>query len=227
MSVAIPITAPVAPAQPSAASGASSAPLPSLWELGTELQSETHWIARLAERLDTDDEAERSRAIADLEESLASEQDKREAFTRKADATCWVIGRLRAEAGYHQGQAKRYAALAKGEDSRADALESTLIQLLSRLDPTATTHRLIDHRLTSRSSDVVEIDDPDALPAELVALHTSRAPDKVLIKARIRAAIAAATRGLARADAAQLAHTVAATAVPGARLIKRRHWSIH
>jgi hypothetical protein len=220
MSVAIPISAPAATAQ-------VAAPLPSLWELGTELQSETHWIARLAERLDTDDEAERTRALADLEESLASEQDKRQAFTRKADATCWVIGRLRAEAGYHQGQAKRYAALAKGEDSRADALESTLIQLLSRLDPAATTHRLIDHRLTSRSSDVVEIDDPDALPAELVALHTSRTPDKVSIRARIRAAIAAATRGLAKADAAQMAHTVAATAVPGARLIKRRHWSIH
>ena len=217
MSVAIPVT--TAP---------TDAPrLPTLWELGTDLQAETHWIARLAERLDTDDEAERACAIADLEESLASEQDKRQAFTRKADATCWVIGRLRAEAGYHQGQAKRYAALAKGEDSRADALESTLIQLLSRLDPFATTHRLIDHRLTSRSSDVVEIDDPDALPAELVALHTSRTPDKVSIKARIRAAIAAATRGLAKADAAQMAHTVAATAVPGARLIKRRHWSIH
>jgi hypothetical protein len=220
MSVAIPISAP-------AATAPAAAPLPSLWELGTELQSETHWIARLAERLDTDDEVERARAIADLEECLASEQDKREAFTRKADATCWVIGRLRAEAGYHQGQAKRYAALAKGEDSRADALESTLIQLLSRLDPAATTHRLIDHRLTSRSSDVVEINDPDALPAELVALHTSRTPDKVSIKARIRAAIAAATCGLAKADAAQMAHTVAATAVPGARLIKRRHWSIH
>jgi hypothetical protein len=220
MSVAIPISAP-------AATAPAAAPLPSLWELGTELQSETHWIARLAERLDTDDEAERTRAIADLEESLASEQDKREAFTRKADATCWVIGRLRAEAGYHHGQAKRYAALAKGEDSRADALESTLIQLLSRLDPAATTHRLIDHRLTSRSSDVVEINDPDALPAELVALHTSRTPDKVSIKARIRAAIAAATRGLTKADAAQMAHSIAATAVPGARLIRRRHWSIH
>ena len=46
------------------------------------------------------------------------------------------------------------------------------------------------------------------------------------IKARIRAAIAAATNGLPRSDAAQLAFSIAATAIPGARLIKRRHWSI-
>ena len=46
--------------------------LPTLWELGTDLQAETHWIARLSERLDTEDEEERALAVADLEGSLAS-----------------------------------------------------------------------------------------------------------------------------------------------------------
>ena len=94
MSVAIPVT--TAPD--------STPQLPTLWELGTDLQAETHWIARLSERLDTEDDDERALAIADLEESLALENNKREAFIRKADATCWVIERLRAEASYHLKQ---------------------------------------------------------------------------------------------------------------------------
>ncbi|MEN9772567.1 MAG: hypothetical protein RJA58_1210, partial [Pseudomonadota bacterium] len=61
MSVAIPVTTPpdVTPQ------------LPTLWELGTDLQAETSWIARLSERLDTEDDDERALAITDLEESLA------------------------------------------------------------------------------------------------------------------------------------------------------------
>ena len=103
---------------------------------------------------------------------------------------------------------------------------SAIDPLLSRLDPTATTHRLIDHRLTSRTSEAVDIDDPAALPDDLVATTTTRTPDKTSIKARIRAAIAAATAGLPAPEAAHLAFSIAATAVPGARLTKRRHWSI-
>ena len=216
MSVAIAITTP-----PDA-----TPQLPTLWELGTELQSETQWIARLSERLDTEDDDERALAIADLEEALAAEEGKREAFIRKADAVCWVIERLRAEASYHLAQSKRFAALAKREDNRADALETTLIHLLARLDPTATAHRLIDHHLASRTSEAIEIDDPDLLPPDLVTTQTTTTPNKTSIKARIRSLISTATSGLPKAEAAHLAFSLSSTAVPGARLIKRRHWSI-
>ena len=216
MSVAVPVTAP-ADLKPK---------LPTLWELGTDLQAETVWIARLAERLDSEDDDERAIAIADLEESLAAEHLTREAFTRKADATCWVIERLRAEASYHASQSKRFSALARREDNRADALETTLIHLLSRLEPAATSHQLIDHRLTSRTTEAVDIDDPTAIPDDLVAITTTRTPDKVSIKARIRAAIASAITGLPTSEATHLAFSIASTAVPGARLTKRRHWSI-
>jgi hypothetical protein len=228
MSVAIAInTPPSAPATTAANDPFSAAaPTPTLWELGSELQAEATWIARLSERLDTDDDDQRALAIADLEQSLALEHNKRDAFLRKADATCWVIERLRAEASYHQGQSRRFAALAKREDSRADALESTLIHLLSRLDPTATSHQLVDHRLSSRTTEAIEIDDPEALPPELLTVQTTTTANKASIKARIRAAIAAATAGLPQSEAAQLAFSLAQTAIPGARLIKRRHWSI-
>jgi hypothetical protein len=217
MTVAIPLTTPAPVAER----------LPSLWELGQELQDDSRWVAQLAERLDTDDEAERARAIADLEQTLAAEQHSRQAFTRKADATCWVIGRLRAEASYHEQQSKRYAALARNEEQRATALETTLIHWLTRLDPAATRFRLIDHQLSSRLTDAVTIDDPDALPADLVTLTTTRSADKLAIKARIKAAIRTATSGLSAAEAATVAFSIAHTAIPGARLTQRRHWSIH
>jgi hypothetical protein len=65
-----------------------------------------------------------------------------------------------------------------------------------------------------------------ALPAELLTTQTTSTPNKSSIKARIRAVIAAAVAGLPKPEAAHLAFSLAATAVPGARLIKRRHWSI-
>ena len=218
MSVSIPITAPPAAEAPRG---------PSLWELGAELQAETRWIAQLAERLHTDDAEEHAQAVADLEECLAAEEGHREALQRKADAICWVIERLRGDADYHQGQAKRFTALARSEASRADSLESSLLSVLTRLSPGATSFRFLDHKITSRTADSIVIDDPDAIPPDLVTVSTSKAPDKASIKERIKAAIAKATAGLSKEQAATLAFSLAASAVPGARLLKRRHWSIH
>jgi hypothetical protein len=218
MSVAFPITAPPPAETPRG---------PSLWELGAELQAETRWIAQLAERLHTEDEADHAQAVADLEECLAAEESRREALQRKADAVCWVIERLRGDADYHQAQAKRFTALARTEANRADSLEASLLGVLTRLSPAATSFRLLDHKLTSRTADSVVIDDPDAIPADLVIVATSKTPDKASIKERIKAAIAKATAGLSREEAAPLAFSLATTTIPGARLLKRRHWSIH
>ena len=217
MSVSFPITAP--PQETPRG--------PSLWELGAELQAESRWIAQLAERLHTGDEAEHALAVADLEECLAAEESRKEALQRKADAVCWVIERLRGDADYHQAQAKRFTALARSESSRADSLESSLLSVLTRLTPGATSFRLLDHKLTSRTADSVVIDDPDAIPADLVTVSSTTTPDKASIKERIKTAIATAIKGLPKQEAAELALSLASSTVPGARLLKRRHWSIH
>jgi hypothetical protein len=50
----------------------------------------------------------------------------------------------------------------------------------------------------------------------------------VSIKARIKAAIRTALHRLdGDDDAAAISHAIAGSAVPGARLVQRRHWSIH
>ena len=194
MSVAIPVT--TAPAD--------APQLPTLWELGTDLQAETHWIARLSERLDTGDDDERALAIADLEESLALEDNKREAFIRKADATCWVIEHLRGQAAYRQQQAKRLTELSRSDAGRADALEDSLVLVLTRLQPTATRFSFPNHELTSRKSQAVEIDDEDALDPQWLSFTTTSKPDKAAIKEALKAG----------------------TEITGAQLISRRSWRI-
>jgi len=177
---------------------------PSLWELGIELAADTRWIVQLADRLHAGDEAAHAQAITELEEALAAEESHRQALHQKADATCWVIDRLRAEAAYHQSQAKRFSALAATETSRADSLESTLISLLTRLFPQATRFQFPDHLLTSRKSQAVAITDEAALPPQWLTTKTSTQPDKAAIK-----------------DALKAGHLI-----PGAHLLSRRLWHI-
>ena len=195
MAVALPLTPSPAPMPRT----------PSLWELGIELATETRWIVQLADRLHAGDEADHIQAISDLEEALAAEESHRQALHQKADATCWVIDRLRSEAAYHQAQVKRFAALAATETSRADSLEAALIRLLTRLFPQATRFQFADHTITSRKSQAVAIDDEAALPAEWLSVKTTSQPDKAAIKEALKAG----------------------QIISGARLLSRRSWSIH
>jgi hypothetical protein len=176
-----------------------------LWQLGIEAQEITSAIALLADQLDSDDEAARTTAIEHLESTLLLEERNKEALAAKADATCWVIEHLRAQSAYRSQQARRLTTLAQGDASRADALETTLIHILTRLQPTATRFSFPHHNLTSRKSQAVAIDDDSALPTEWLTVKTITAPDKTAIKAALK-----------------LGHTI-----PGATLLSRRTWHIH
>jgi len=182
----------------------SEAPSPGLWQLGIENQELTSRVARLAEQLDSDDPELRSQAIGELEAALLQEQGHRQALDSKADSYCWVIEHLRGQAAYRQQQAKRLVELARSEESRADALEESLVLVLTRLQPTATRFSFPHHELTSRKSQAVEIDDEDSLPPEWLTLKSTSQPDKTAIKEALKAG-----------------HSI-----PGANLISRRSWRI-
>jgi hypothetical protein len=212
MAVSIP-TPPALPAAPMprpkgpacaihAHSGTSSL---TLWQLGIEAQEITSAIALLADQLDSDDESTRTTAIEHLESTLLLEERNKEALAAKADATCWVIEHLRAQSAYRSQQARRLATLAQGDASRADALETTLIHILTRLQPTATRFSFPHHNLTSRKSQAVEIDNEDLLGPEWLTVKTTTSPDKTAIKAALK-----------------IGHTI-----PGASLLSRRTWHIH
>ncbi|MCP9910881.1 siphovirus Gp157 family protein [Cyanobium sp. BA20m-p-22] len=177
----------------------------SLWQLGSEAQELTTAISQLAEQLETDDPEQRALALAELEAALLAEEGNKAALAAKADATCWVIEHLRGQAAYRQQQAKRLTDLARSDSGRADALEESLIFVLTQLQPAATRFSFPDHELSSRKSQAVLIDDEDALDPEWLAIKTTSQPDKAAIKEALKAG----------------------RQITGAQLLTRRSWRIH
>jgi hypothetical protein len=176
----------------------------SLWQLGIEAQELTTAIGQLAERLESDDTDVRQRALAELEAALLADEGNKAALAAKADATCWVIEHLRGQGAYRQQQAKRLTALATADNNRADALETSLVLVLTRLQPKATRFSFPNHELTSRKSQAIEIDDEEALDPQWLTVTTTTKPDKAAIKEAIKAG----------------------QQIPGAQLLSRRTWRI-
>ncbi len=202
----IPSSAAVVESPPSAAGPACSLLRSgSLWQLGIEAQELTTAIGQLAQQLETDDPEQRALALAELEAALLAEEGNKEALAAKADATCWVIEHLRGQAAYRQQQAKRLSNLARGDAGRADALEESLVFVLTQLQPAATRFSFPDHELSSRKSQAVVIDNEEALDPEWLAVKTTTQPDKAAIKEALKAG----------------------RQIAGAQLLSRRSWRIH
>ena len=176
----------------------------SLWQLGIEAQELTTTIGQLAEQLEADDDT-RTQALAELEAALLAEEGNKAALAAKADATCWVIEHLRGQAAYRQQQAKRLTELARSDASRADALEETLIFVLTQLQPAATRFSFPNHELSSRKSSAVVIEDEEALDSEWLTVTTTSKPDRTAIKEALKAG----------------------RQITGAQLLSRRSWRIH
>jgi hypothetical protein len=176
----------------------------SLWQLGIEAQELTPVIGQLAQQLEADDDDTRAQALAELEAALLAEEGNKAAIAAKADATCWVIEHLRGQGAYRQQQAKRLTALAAADNNRADALETSLVLVLTRLEPKATRFSFPNHELTSRKSQAVEIDDEETLDPQWLTATTTTKPDKAAIKEAIKAG----------------------QKIPGAQLLSRRIWRI-
>ncbi|QPN58544.1 siphovirus Gp157 family protein [Synechococcus sp. CBW1002] len=202
------LTAPAAPLSPSlpqaAGPSCSLQRTGSLWQLGIEAQELTTAIGQLAEKLETDDDDARSHALAELEAALLAEEGNKQALAAKADATCWVIEHLRGQAAYRQQQAKRLTDLSRSDASRADALEESLVFVLTQLQPAATRFSFPNHELTSRKSSAVVIDDEQALDPAWLSFTTTSKPDKAAIKEALKAG----------------------QQITGAQLLSRRSWRI-
>jgi hypothetical protein len=202
---ALTTTAPLAPALPNAAGPACSLQRSgSLWQLGIEAQELTTAIGQLAQQLEADDEDARSQALAELEAALLAEEGNKAALAAKADATCWVIEHLRGQAAYRQQQAKRLTELSRSDAGRADALEESLIFVLTQLQPSATRFSFPNHELRSTRSTAVAIENEALLDPEWLAVKTTFQPDKAAIKGALKAG----------------------QEITGAQLISRRSWRI-
>ena len=179
---------PLAPAFPQAAGPSCTLQRTgSLWQLGIEAQELTTAIGQLAQQLEADDEDARAQALAELEAALLAEEGNKVALAAKADATCWVIEHLRGQAAYRQQQAKRLTELSRSDATRADALEDSLVLVLTRLQPTSTRFSFPNHELSSRKSSAVVIADEQALDPAWLTVKTTSQPDKATIKEALKA----------------------------------------
>lgn len=179
----------------------------SLYALTSEALLMQSRIDHAAELLFSDDPVEVAQATADLEALIPSEADNRKSLEAKADAWCWAIDHLRAQAINQREHSRRLAELAADAEHRAEVLQDRLTDALQRIDPERTTWPLPKHKLTSRRTTSVEID-PDISPADLpeglYRVRTTYSADKTAIKAAL----------------------TAGQSIPGASLVERRSWTI-
>jgi hypothetical protein len=164
-------------------------------------------IAEAAEGLISDDPATIEAATAELEALIAAEANNEAALLAKADAWCWAIERIRAQADARRSHSLRLKELADADERKAQSLQDKLINQLLFLAPDATSFNLPSHKLASRASQVVDLDadmEPGDFPEEYQREKTTVAVDKAAIKAALKAG----------------------TEIKGAELISRRSWSI-
>lgn len=180
-------------------------PSPSLFDLTGEALALQRQIDAAAADLFSDDPAVVAAATATLETLISAEADNRKAVETKADAWCWVIDHIRAQAAARAAHAQRLKDLATAAEQQADVLQDRLIQTLSKIDPDATKWELPNHRITSRRVTAVEVlVDAYDLPERFQRVKTTYSPDKTALTAALK-------------DGAQ---------IEGAMLTERRSWSI-
>jgi DNA repair exonuclease SbcCD ATPase subunit len=176
-----------------------------LFDLTGEALHLQRQINESAELLFSDDADEVAAATAELEALIAFESGNRRALESKADAWCWVIDHMRAQADARAAHAQRLKDLASSAQQQADALQERLIAALQKVAPDETRWELPEHKITSRRSQAVELTaEAMDLPEQFQRVKTTVSADKT--------ALAAALKGGAQ--------------IEGCSLVERRSWSI-
>lgn len=176
-----------------------------LFDLTGEALHLQRQINESAELLFSDDPDEVAAATAELEALIAFESGNRRALESKADAWCWVIDHMRAQADARAAHAQRLKDLATSAQQQADALQERLIAALQKIAPDETRWELPEHKITSRKTTAVDLTAMAwNLPEQFQRVKTTVSADKT--------ALAAALKGGAQ--------------IEGAVLVERRSWSI-
>jgi hypothetical protein len=176
-----------------------------LFDLTGEALHLQRQINESAELLFSDDPDEAAAATAELEALIAFESGNRRALESKADAWCWVIDHMRAQADARAAHAQRLKDLATSAQQQADALQERLIAALQKVAPDETRWELPEHKITSRKTTAVDLTAMAwNLPEQFQRVKTTVTADKT--------ALAAALKGGAQ--------------IEGCSLVERRSWSI-
>jgi hypothetical protein len=176
-----------------------------LFELTGDALQLQQQINAAAELLFSDDPAEVATATTSLEQLISAEADNRLQVEAKADAWCWVIDQLRAQAAARATHAQRLKDLATAAEQQAEVLQDRLIHALQKVDPDSTKWELPAHKITSRRVQAVEVIAEVAdLPEQYQRVRTTYAADKTALAAALKAG----------------------QQIEGATLVERRSWKI-
>jgi hypothetical protein len=176
-----------------------------LFDLTGEALHLQRQINESAELLFSDDPDEAAAATAELEALIAFESGNRRALESKADAWCWVIDHMRAQAAARAMHAQRLKDLATSAEQQADALQERLIAALQKVGPDETTWELPEHKITSRRSQAVDLAcSAWNLPEQFQRVKTTVTADKTALAAALKQG----------------------QQIEGAALVERRSWSI-
>ena len=177
----------------------------SLFELTGDALRLQRQIDSAAQDLFSDDPDVVAAATVALEALISAEADNRKAVETKADAWCWVIDHIRAQAAARAAHAQRLKDLATAAEQQADVLQDRLICVLQKVDPDSTKWDLPAHKITSRRVTAVEVlVDATDLPEQFQRVKTTYSPDKTAIAAALKAG----------------------TQIEGTMLVERRSWKI-
>jgi DNA repair exonuclease SbcCD ATPase subunit len=176
-----------------------------LFDLTGEALHLQRQINESAELLFSDDPDEAAAATAELEALIEFESGNRRALESKADAWCWVIDHMRAQADARAAHAQRLKDLAASAEQQAEALQDRLIAALQKVAPDETRWELPEHKITSRRSQAVEVAvEVVDLPEQFQRVKTTVSADKTALAAALK-------------KGAQ---------IEGVALVERRSWSI-
>lgn len=176
-----------------------------LFDLTGEALKLQRQINAEAELLFSDDPDEAEAATVTLEALITTEAANTQALHTKADAWCWVIDDIRAQAAARAAHAQRLKDLATAAELQADALQDRLISALSKIDPDSIKWELPEHRISSRRSQAVEVTAEVAeLPIDYVTARTTYSANKTALGAALKAG----------------------AQIEGVALVERRSWKI-
>lgn len=216
---------------------------PSLYQVTLESQEIDGELAIALAKASSEDPEEQAEAEALITSLLERANESQRMLLRKANGICQIREMLLGKAEYLRKGAAERLAKAEAEERAAQRLEDYLLRCLQVLHPGQTKFELPEFTIGSRSSEAVEVDPDEILPAEFTRVKLelkltgvgSASAESVqeLIRDHIEEALelpggtyqlselSIAPDKTAIKDAIKEGATI-----PGARLVKRRSWSI-
>lgn len=215
---------------------------PSLFQIALEGQEIDGELSIALAKASSEDPEEQAEAEALITSLLERANDSQRMLLRKANGICQVREMLLGKAEFLRKGAAERIAKAEAEERAAQRMEDYLLRCLQALHPGQTKFELPEFTIGSRTSEAIEVDPDKILPAEFTRVElklkltgagsVSAESVRELVRSHVEEALdlpsSAYQLGVSIApDKTAIKDAIKEGAtIPGARLVKRRSWSI-